>query len=185
MTYDYTAFRKEPSSNLTNVLRQLADEYIAAEAEVIKAQEALEIAVARKRDIAENLIPQATDGMDGRFNLGDGRELIVKEEIRSSIAGEKRIPAIQWLDENGYGHIVKREISVEFAKGDTERCEAFLQALKNLEAQLGTLVVKTNFTVHHATLNSWVKERLSEGVDLPVDVFGIFRQRTAKVILPN
>jgi len=181
MTDDYVAFREEPNSNLTNVLRQLADEYLSAEAEVIKAQEALDIAKAKQKDIAEMRIPQATDGMDGKFNLGDGRELIVKEEIRSSIAGEKRVPAIKWLDDHDYGHIVKREVSVEFAKGDTERCEAFLEAVKGLEAQLGTMVVKTNYTVHHATLNSWVKEQLGEGVDLPTDVFGIFRQRTAKV----
>lgn len=146
-----------------------------------RAEEALNVAKAELKDVAEVRIPAATDGMDGKFNLGDGRELQVKEEIRSSIAGDKRVPAINWLDEHDYGHIVKRQVIIEFAKGDTERCEAFMQAVKGLEKDLGTLVVKTNFTVHHATLNSWVKEQLTEGVDLPVDVFGIFRQRTAKV----
>jgi len=178
---EYAAFRDKPSSNLTTVLRQLADEYLAAETEIIQIEAKLEFAKSVMKDIAEVRIPQATDGMDGKFNLGDGRELQVKEEIRSSIAGDKRIPAINWLDEHDYGHIVKREVIIEFGKGETERTEAFLKALKSIEKELGTLVVKTNFTVHHATLNSWVKEQLSEGVNLPVDIFGIFRQRTAKV----
>jgi len=178
---EYAAFREKPSSNLTTVLRQLADEYLAAETEIIQIEAKLEFAKSVMKDIAEVRIPQATDGMDGKFNLGDGRELQVKEEIRSSIAGDKRIPAINWLDEHDYGHIVKREVIIEFGKGETERTEAFLKALKSIEKELGTLVVKTNFTVHHATLNSWVKEQLSEGVNLPVDIFGIFRQRTAKV----
>lgn len=181
MTDEYAAFRDEPSSNLTTVLRQLADEYLEKEAEVIKVEAELEMAKSELKDIAEVRIPAATDGMDGKFNLGDGRELQVKEEIRSSIAGEKRGPAINWLDEHDYGHIVKRQVIVEFAKGETERTNNFLKAVRELEKDLGTLVVKTNFTVHHATLNSWVKEQLSEGIDLPVDVFGIFRQRTAKV----
>ncbi|HMW46618.1 MAG TPA: hypothetical protein PKD47_12090, partial [Solirubrobacterales bacterium] len=60
-----------------------------------------------------------------------------------------------------------------------ERCKAFIEKVGKLE--LGPLVMKSNYTVHHATLNSWVKERLADGEQLPTDTFGIFRQRTAKV----
>jgi len=180
MQDDYAAFRDDkPSHNLTTVLRLLADEYLAAEAEVLRIEEELVTAKTALKDIAENRIPQATDGMEGEFNLGDGRKLQIKEDIRSSIAGEKRIPAIQWLDDNDYGHIVKREVVFQFAKGDEERCEKFIEAVQQLP--LGKLVFNTNFTVHHATLNSWVKERLGEGDAIPNDIFGIFRQRTAKV----
>lgn len=180
MNDDYAAFRQpEKNDNLNGVLCSLADELQAAEAEIERLQNALTAAEAVKKDIAENRIPEATDGMEGKFNLGDGRELTVKEEIRSSIAGEKRIPAIQWLDDNNYGHIVKREIVFEFPKGDEERSKKFIEAVNKLG--LGQLVMKSNFSVHHSTLNSWVKEQLKEGVDLPRDTFGIFRQRTAKV----
>ena len=179
MQDDYAAFRDErPSDNLTAVLRSLADDYLKAEAEVTRIEEELAVAKTALKDIAEVTIPQATDGMDGEFNLGDGRKLIIKEEIRSSIAGEKRIPAIQWLDENDYGHIVKREVIFSFGKGDEERCRNFIDAVKKLSLNL---VFKSNDAVHHATLNSWVKERLGEGDTLPNDIFGIFRQRTAKV----
>ena len=181
MSDKYASFRDEPDANFKIMLRSLADEYIEAEEKVTKAEEALETALAVRKDIASHRIPQATEGMDGKFDLGDGRELILKEDIRASIARERRIPAINWLDEHDYGHIVKRQVIVEFGKGDTERCEAFLEAVKELEGKLGTLVVKTNYNVHPATLTSWVKEQLSEGVDLPIDVFGIFRQRVAKV----
>lgn len=179
MSDAYASLRDDkPSDNLTSVLRSLADEYIEAEKEVERIEALLETAKTNLKDIAENRIPQATDGMEGEFNLGDGRVLKIKEEIRSSIAGEKREPAIKWLDDNGYGHIVKREIIFEFPKGDEERTKQFLQAIKDMEM---SLVMKSNYSVHHATLNSWVKEQLGEGVDLPRETFGIFRQRTAKV----
>ena len=181
MTDEYAEFRDEPTGNFTTVLRQLADELVLAEQNILKAQEALEVANAVKKDIAEFRIPQMTDGMDGKFNLGDGRELSVKEEVRASIAGEKRIPAINWLDDNDYGHIVKRQIIIEFGKNETERSEKFLECVKELEKELGTLVVKKNWSVHPATLVSWVKEQLGEGVNLPTEIFGIFRQRVAKV----
>ena len=181
MTDDPYAHFRTPQSgdNLNSVLRSLADELQAAEAEIERLQELMDTAKAAYKDIAEKRIPEVTDGMEGKFNLGDGRELQVKEEIRSSIAGDKRIPAIEWLDENGYGNIVKRQVVFEFPKGDEERCKKFIEAVSKLG--LGQLVMKNNFTVHHATLNSWVKEQLGEGVELPVETFGIFRQRTAKI----
>jgi hypothetical protein len=180
MTDDYAAFREDkPNDNLMAVLKSLADELEQADAEVVAAENALEEAKNKRKDIAENRIPQATDGMEGKFNLGDGRELQVKEEIRASIAGEKRVPAIQWMDNNGYGHIVKRQVIFEFPKGDEERYEKFMEAIKAVDVP--NLVMKPNFTVHPATLVSWVKEQLGEGVDLPADTFGIFRQRTAKI----
>ena len=43
------------------------------------------------------------------------------------------------------------------------------------------LVMKDKQAIHPQTLLAWVKERLKEGDNLPVETFGIFRQRTAKV----
>lgn len=170
---------EEVPTNLLTVLRQLADELAAAEAEVAAAEEILQQRKNMLKDIVEQRIPRATEGMDGKLDLKDGRELIIKEEIRSSIAGDKREPAIEWLDANGYGSIVKRQVIFEFPKGSTDRCNKFLEAVQSLG--LGQLVMKTKYEVHHATLNSWVKERLKEGDEIPTDTFGVFRQRIAKV----
>lgn len=168
----------KPSSNLDTVLIQLADELQAAELLVVEKEQELAEAKLAVSDISEKRIPEAADGLEGKFALSDGRSMTVKEEIRSSIAGEKRVPAIQWLDANQFGHIVKRELVFQFAKGDNERFKAFQEHVKKLELPL---VMKEQFSVHHATLNAWVKERLKEGIDLPKEVFGIFRQRIAKV----
>lgn len=176
----YAEFRQE-DGNLTTVLRQLADEAQSAEELVHAAEEQLAAAKAAYKDIVEVRIPAATDGMDGKFNLGDGRELQVKEEIRASIAGEKRAPAIKWLDDHEYGHIVKRQLILQFERGEEEKTQKVLQHLRALEPEVGPLVVKENYSVHPQTLVAWVKEQLSEGQDLPVDVFGIYRQRTAKI----
>jgi len=181
MSDEYAAFRAQPGDNFKAMLRGLADEYLETEAKIAQIEAELEMTNAMLRDLSEKRIPEVTEGMDGNFDLGDGRELQLKEKVRASIAGDKRIPAINWLDEHDYGHIVKRQIVVEFGKDETERTEAFLKALQALEPELGTLVIKKNYQVHNATLVSWVTEQLSEGVDLPTETFGIYRQRTAKV----
>ena len=180
MTADpYAAFKDESiPGNLEIVLMQLADELVAADALILEREEALEAAKDARKDIAEVRIPTATEGMNGKLLLKDGRTLEVKEDIRSSIAGNKRVPAIQWLDDHDYGHIVKRELVFSFAKGDDKAFEKFEKAVKKIKMPL---VMKENFSVHHATLNAWVKEQLGEGVELPKETFGIFRQRVAKV----
>jgi hypothetical protein len=172
---------KSPSGNLMITLRSLADDLAAADALVKKLELELDMANQKRRSIAEKDIPEATDGMEGKINLGDGRMLELKEVIRSSIAKEKRIPAIDWLDKNGHGKLVKRQITFEFKKGDEAKADRFSELVSEYVKNTPSVVMTRNDTVHHATLNSWVCERLKEGDTIPFDVFGIFRQRTAKL----
>jgi transposase-like protein len=176
----YSSVRdEEPSSNLMSVLSQLADELIEADQRIQRLEKELSEAKEFRKEIAESRIPDATDGMEGKISLQDGRTLEIKEEIRASIAGERKEPAISWLDENGSGHIVKRKISFELPRGDVDSVRDLIEAVQNSGAQVVSM--KNEHSVHHMTLLSWVKERLAEGDDLPREIFGIYRQRTAKV----
>ncbi len=175
----YAALRDdEVPSNLDQVLIQLADELTEAADFVAQKEQELADAKDALKDITDIRVPAATDGLDGVFNLSDGRTLTVKEDIRSSIAGDKRVPAIAWLDKHKYGHIVKRELTFAFAKGDMKSHKKFLKAVEKIKIPL---VMKEQYSVHHATLNAWVKDQLGQGVELPNEVFGIYRQRVAKV----
>lgn len=175
----YSDFKK-PSSNLTIVLDQLADELLAAEAEVQRIEEELAAAKKLVQDIATIRIPAVTDGLEGKFTLTDGRTLIVKEDIRASVAGERLAPAVKWLDDNDYGGIVKREVVFSFGKDDHEKVKAFNKAIGPIIKKMG-LVSKEKNAIHPQTLLSFVREKLGEGVELPKETFGIFRQQTAKV----
>ena len=174
----YAAMRDEPNANLKIVLNQLAGELELAAKNVAIKEAELEAAKEVHKQIAEERVPAAMDGMEGTFILENGKKLICKEELRSSIAGDKRVPAIAWLDDHDYGHIVKRELVIQFAR---DELKAFRKFQRDLMRRKKQLIIKEQFSVHHATLNAWVKEQLSEGVNIPRDIFGIFRQRTAKV----
>lgn len=175
---NYAAFREPPSTNLQIVLRQLADELTQAEMEVEHLQKELEFAQDKVKGLVNHRIPDATDGIDGELDLGDGRKLVIKEEIRASIAGEKKKPAIQWLDENGYEALVKRQLVFEFDRKDVEKYKMFVRVLK----EAGVEVVMTEkFDVPWQTITSWVRQRLKDGDEIPLETFGVFRQRTAKI----
>lgn len=176
---DYGDFRGD-NSNLTAVLNQLADELVAALQEVADAEQTLKEKKAYADDIAQVRIPAATDGLEGKFDLGNDRTLEVKEEIRASVAGDKLAPAVQWLDEHDYGSIVKRTLVFEFGKDDDEKVKKFKEAVTPIIREQ-KLVMKEKTAIHPQTLLAWVKERLKEGDKLPIETFGIFRQKTAKV----
>ena len=180
MTDDPYADFKAPSSNLSTVLNQLADELLEAQKELADAEAVVETKKNIVRDIAEKRIPEAVDGVEGKIDLGNDRTLEIKEEIRASVAGEKLAPAVQWLDDNDYGGIVKRQLIFEFGKDDHEKVKKFKKLMAPIIKE-HKLVMKDKQAIHPQTLLAWVKERLKEGDNLPVDTFGIFRQRTAKV----
>jgi hypothetical protein len=176
---DYGTFR-EQNSNILVVLNQLADELLQAELEVEETEQLLKEKKAFRDDIATVRIPAATDGLEGKFDLGNDRTLEVKEEIRASVAGEKLAPAVEWLDQNDYGSIVKRTLVFEFGKDDDEKVRKFKESIAPIIRDQ-RLVMKEKTAIHPQTLLAWVKERLKEGDNLPIETFGIFRQKTAKV----
>lgn len=182
MTDDYADFRdSEVNSNLLMTMRQLADRLEAQEAVVADLEAQLEREKAILKGIKETEIPSALEGLFGKFDLKDGRALEVGQKIRASIAGEKAPPAIKWLDDNGYGAIVKREVVFRFGKDDA-MFAPFREFVQNFEKEKGKRLVREDkFSVHPQTLEAFIREKMKEGVDLPRGVLGIYEQHIAKV----
>lgn len=179
--YDYSFVTpRSQGGNFMETALRLTDELVAMEKDVERIEAMLEDAKGKVKNHIERTIPLALDEMEGTIDLPDGRKLILSEEVEASIAGEKRVPAIAWLDKNGYKHLPKRELVFKFGRGEDETAamERFMAAVRESGVKVP---MEEKHSVHHATLKSWVKEQLSEGVDLPADTFGIFRRKKAKV----
>ena len=178
----YAAFRSGPSDNLLTVLRLLAEQFQDIEQQIEDATKDLETKQSLLKDLVEKTIPNAADGIHGKLDLKDGRYLELGEKIRASIAGEKKMPALEWLDANGYGNLIKRTVVVQFNKDQTELFKKFMKKIEELEAEeFVRLPVERSFDVHWATFESWVREKLKAGVDLPREKFGIYEQKITKI----
>jgi len=180
--FDYSDFTSdEPPAigdNLMKSIVSLADQADHAEREVARIEKLLDEAKTNVRRLLETEIPGLMDGMEGTLKLPDGREVSVNEHIRASIAGEKKYPAIKWLNENGHGAIIKRKFVIEFSKDQEEEAESFAEELAARDKPLN---MKREYSVHPQTLQAFVREQLGEGVALPAETFGIYRQRIAKI----
>lgn len=111
------------------------------------------------------------------ITLEDGSKVLLTEEVQCSITAANREAAHEWLRENGYGGLIKTDLTLEFGKGEEQEAFKLLADIR----QLTNRPVEVGEGVHHSTLKSFVKERREAGTTLPA-VFSIhpFAKATLK-----
>lgn len=155
------------------VLHKLAHDQVQAERDVKEAEEQLQRAKARLEDIRSGTLPTAMDELNlETFTTSDGVKISVKEEIRATPSKGRMPDMIAWLNERGHEKIVRRTISL--IARDEEHA-------KNLHDRLKGEELTDEPRIHPQTLSKFVRECLEEGVDIPMDTFGVFRQRISRV----
>ena len=158
-------------------LSRLAEQLNSAELEAAKLEEQLAAAKAKVTDLAERQIPEMMDGLGMKtFTTTSGFRVDVKRTIRASIPAGNKDRAMKWLDDHGHSGLIKRAIMVAFDR-DQEK-EA-----RKLEEQLGKKFenVKTDLKVEPSTLRAFIGEQLEKGEAIPLELFGAWEQRIAKI----
>ena len=115
------------------------------------------------QDIASGSIPSATAIM--RAKPEDRSELELRQQ-----------QCFDWLRSNNAGSMIKSNVEVQFSKGEDEACNEFTKELRERN-----LFYRRAVGVHHGRLNSFIKEQLADGKDVPHDLFKIYVGRKAKL----
>lgn len=166
--------------NLKAMLSGLALDLVDAQKLAEDKKLEWEAAQAVVTDLSEKVIPSAAEGLEGDFLMDDGRKLQIKEVVSASISGGKRLPAIKWLDDNGYGSIVKHQVVFHFDRNRNELYQDFMEHIQSF-IDKDRLVMTEEHNVHAQTLMAWVREKLKEGIELPRELLGIFVKHVAKI----
>ena len=158
-------------------IARLADEQRKAAQAVADAEAVL---AARKEElvqVSEHDLPEAmfSVGM-GEVKLKNGTTVSVSDRIQARISKAHEAAAYTWLEDNGFAGLIKREFKIGFGRDQEDWAAEF-------EAKLGTEEVgyTRKQAVHPSTLKAFVREQLEDGVEIPEDVFGVFRQTVAKL----
>lgn len=174
---DYAADNPEKPAAMGENAKSVFKSLLADRDEAIKAvedaEEALDEAKKRLKSIEEHTIPNTfTDmGLDDSTVLSiDGMTLTIGQETYASIKAENRPKAHQFIRDFGDGRLIKHEVKI---KADSEE-EADKLVKENPNATSST-------SVHASTLKSWVTKRIKAGDEIPLDLFGAFQKRVAKV----
>jgi hypothetical protein len=129
--------------------------------------------LALARDILPDLLAQA--GTPSLTIEAEGNQpaykITSKPFARANIAANwdpaRRQEALDWLDTNGHGDLIKTEILVALNK---DQRAAALDLIEKLEALGYTPDVLEN--VNHMTLSKWLRECIARGVMVPLDIIG-------------
>lgn len=141
-----------------------------------------------KREILPDMLLSA--GIDS-FPLGNGYTLEVRKIFSANIPSEgtidkekddakreslllRRSVALKWLDEHGGSDLVKNVVKLDFDRG-APIDEIVDFAINN------NVGFSQSQTVHHMSLANFIREKLANGEDVPLDVFSVYDGSEAKI----
>ncbi len=103
------------------------------------------------------------------MKLDDGSEVTVKQTYGASILVDNRPVAYEWLREKGYDDIIKNTVACQFGRGEDDKASAF-KAIAEKEGHYA----EQKTEIHPQTLRAFVKERVENGDDFPMELFGAY-----------
>jgi hypothetical protein len=166
-------------------IQQLADALISAEKEVEKVEGELKIAKEHVVRLREESLPMAMQelGLDS-IKLSTGQSVKVKQDVYAAIPAASKQEAYGWLNDHGFGGLIKTEVSVQFGKGEEEAAQELMELLRD---NAGVSPVLSQ-SIHAQTLCAFLREQLADAEtskEFPLDLFGARPVWIAKVTQPK
>lgn len=166
-----------PSNQAIKQISELAKWQVTLLEDIAKKEEELVLLQENLKQVSEVDLPTAMfEAGVSSFTLDNGAKVSVKDEVYASIPKGKENEAFGWLNENGFGAIVKHVVSASFGKEEDSRAKEFVEAAKALG-----LTPEDKRSVHASTLKAFVKEQLQQGKNIPLELFGAFQISKASV----
>jgi hypothetical protein len=110
------------------------------------------------------------------LTLEDGAIVKVTPTYGASILVENRPKAYDWLRDHGYDDIIKNTVSCQFGRGEDERANRFAE----FAAEKG-FAPEQKTEIHAQTLRAFVKERVENGDEFPMELFGAYVGQRATI----
>lgn len=175
---DYSEFKDAtPGEETFAALNALVDAIREKEAECEMAATVLAKRQEELRVLSGVQLPNLMDELQLKeFTTVRGLKIELDEKIECGISEDRKPVAFRWLENNGHAGMIKRQVGVQFNKGQEAEAKQLVEELTGKFA-----AVTENRTVHPSTLKAWVKEMLREGKNFPLEHFGVFRRKVAKI----
>ena len=182
-----------PSSNEIGAIAEMASRMLDLQDEINRTEELLKKQKQDLTKLAEQDLPDLMQELNIRdFTLRNGAKVQVDDFISGTVPsagaidrakGDDRVNmeirqqhCFDWLRGNGAGDLIKNNVEVQFGRNEDDVCDEFA-----IELNSRAINYKRSVGVHPSTLNSFIKERMSEGKEVPHDLFKIYTGRRAKI----
>lgn len=157
---------------LSDLVRKLRN----VENQIEDAEQHLKALKAEKHTLSVENIPALMDEMGvDRLDV-DGVTVTRKMMVHASIPVDRREEAFAWLRSEGLDDIIKNDVTLSFGKGEDNVAGDVVGLLRDRGFDPDT---KTY--VHPSTLKAFVKERVTDGKPIDLDMFGAFIANAAEI----
>lgn len=157
-------------------IAELANKQLDLERGVAELEDQLKAKKEQLRVVQEHDLPDAlAEAGVSEIRLADGSRVKAEPFVTAHITKAKAEEAHMWLVDNGFGDIIKREVTAKFGKSD----DNWKIAVEALQAR--GIKIETKEAVHHSTLKAFAKEQMEQGTDLPVGLFGLYSGFKSKI----
>ena len=158
-----------PTNNMGKI-GSVANDIADTDKEINDIEEQLKKKKDYKKHLSENVLPNlfAEVGLS-ELKLADGRLISVKDYYGASIKPEKKAMAYAWLRNNGFGDLVKNQVSCSFGRNEDEKAKGLLEHL-NKEGYESS----QREWVEPSTLRAFIREQHESGKKLPMDLLGAY-----------
>jgi len=157
-------------------LSQLVRSLRNVEQQIEDAETHLKSLKQEKHRMSVETIPALMDEMGVERLDVDGVTVERKMMIHASIPVDRKDEAFAWLRENNLDDIIKNDVTCSFGKGQDNSAKNVVGILE--EAGFDP---KTKTHVHPSTLKAFIKERVTEGKPIDLDLFGAFIANAAQI----
>ena len=166
-------------SGLSSVAK-IADQIVAKQTEVKTLEEDLKKAKAKLLKLTDEELPSAMQELNiSEFKLGDGSQVTLKATYGARISEENRDAAFEWLRKRNEADIIKNTVTVRFNREQDNEAKALVADLVKKE-----MVPEQKSEVHPGTLRSWAKQRIEDGKELDMNLFGVWVGQRAEIKRP-
>ena len=157
-------------------LSQLVRSLRNVEQQIEDAENHIKALKQEKHRLSVENIPALMDEMGVERIDVDGLTVERKMIISASIPKDRKDEAFSWLRENGLDDIIKNDVTCSFGKGQDNSAKNVIAILQDAGFDPAT---KTH--VHPSTLKAFVKERVTDGKPIDLDMFGAFISNAAQL----
>ncbi len=148
----------------------VANDIADTDQEISDIEEQLKKKKDYKKHLSENVLPNlfAEVGLS-ELKLADGRLIKVGNYYGASIKEDKKQAAFIWLRDNGFGDMIKNQVSCSFGRNEDEKARGLRQYLD--EQGYGA---SQREWVEPSTLRAFIREQHEAGNDIPLNLLGAY-----------
>jgi len=154
--------------NTMGKIGAVANDIADTEQEILELEEQLKNKKDYARRLSEEVLPSLFSEVGlSELKLADGRRLKVSETYTAAPLKENRYKVWTWLRDNGFGDLVKNQVTCSFGRNEDEKASSIRASLD----EKGIDTTQREW-VEPSTLRAFVREQYEAGVELPMDLLG-------------